>query len=95
MQGMESFNVVSSALESSTVLSPERSAFFHHKAQRPLLVVERVNAADVVNDIIQQVGLSNQGARGLVLDVGEVHMEVVVARLVVDIHTELVLIHTI
>ena len=58
------------------------------EVQRPSCVVLWVGL-EVLDDISEEVGSLHTTARGLVAQLGEVDMEVVVGRLVVQVHSQL------
>ena len=77
------------------VLSAQRAGFLHCETESTLLVVVCVDPLNVVDDVVQEVCVAYRGLRSCVGELGEVHVEVVVGRLVVKVHTQLVVRDTI
>ena len=74
---------------------PQCAGLLHTEANSLPLVIVRGNVLYIINDIINEVCLANQRLWGRVFEVCEVDMEVVVGRMVVEIDTKLIAMHTV
>ena len=74
---------------------PQCAALLHTEANSLLLIIVWGNVLDIIDDIIDEVCLANQCLRGGVFEVCEVDVEVVVGRMVVEVDTKLIAMHTI
>lgn len=71
-------------------MPPQWAALLYYTRYSPQCIVQATDVLYVVYDVFQEVGLTDGRLGGLVLEVGEVDMEVVVGGRVVEVGSDLV-----
>lgn len=74
---------------------PQLTRLLQHKAQCSLGIEQGVNCGDVINDVVQEVGLPHRGLWGTEMQVSEMDVKVVVGGLIVEVCSNTVFLHSI